>query len=151
MVHWSSVIEQSCSNWRISGAGLVTRGTKAIVFPRVEKTLIFIVVSPMMGFVIAFILTISIMFLLRRNRPSFINKLFAKLQIGLSAFFPLTHGAYDGQKTMDVITALLISAGVSESKNFVAPVSIVLASAAAIAVGTFFGVMENRKDWLLGL
>ena len=51
---------------------------------------------------------------------------------------------------MGVITALLISGGVLDSKNFVVPVSIVLASAAAIALGTFFGVMENRKDWPLG-
>ena len=114
-------------------------GAKAIVFPGIEKTLIFMVVSPIMGFVIAFVLTISIMYFLRRNRPSSINKTFGKLQIGSSAFFSLTHGANDGQKTMGVITALLISAGILDSKNFVVPVPVVLVSAAAIALGTFFG------------
>jgi inorganic phosphate transporter, PiT family len=117
----------------------VAGGTKAIVFPGVEKILIFMVVSPMMGFVIAFLLTIGIMYFLRKNRPSTINRLFAKLQIGSSAFFSLTHGANDGQKTMGVITALLISAGLLDSTNFVVPVPVILAAAASIALGTFFG------------
>jgi PiT family inorganic phosphate transporter len=142
LITWYFGLPSSSSHALIGGligAGLVAGGAKAIVFPGIEKTLIFMVVSPIMGFVIAFILTLSIMFLLRRNRPSFINKLFGKLQIGSSAFFSLTHGANDGQKTMGVITALLISAGILDSKNFVVPVPVVLVSAAAIALGTFFG------------
>ena len=109
------------------------------------------VVSPVIGFVIAFVLTISIMLVFRRNRPSVINKLFGKLQIGSSAFFSLTHGANDGQKTMGVITALLISAGLLDSKNFVVPVSVVLASAAAIALGTFFGGWRIIKTMAFSL
>ena len=81
IVIWPSVMSSHALIGGLIGAGLVAGGTKAIVFPGVEKTLIFMVVSPMMGFVIAFILTLSIMFLFaRRNRPSFINKLFGKLQ-----------------------------------------------------------------------
>src|SRR6476469_3487789 len=109
------------------------------------------VISPRMGFVIAFILTLSIMLLLRRNRPVIINKLFGKLRIGSSAFFSLTHGANDGQKTMGVITALLISGGVLDSKNFVVPVYVVLASAAAIALGTFFVGWRIIKTMAFGL
>jgi PiT family inorganic phosphate transporter len=142
LITWYFGFPSSSSHTLIGGligAGLVAGGTKAIVFTGVEKTLIFMVVSPIMGFVIAFILTISIMYFLRRNRPSTINKMFGKLQIGSSAFFSLTHGANDGQKTMGVITALLISAGILDSKNFVVPVYVVVISAAAIALGTFFG------------
>ena len=126
-------------------------GTKAIVFPGVEKTLTFMVVSPVLGFVIAFVLTISIMLVFRRNRPSVINKLFGRLQIGSSAFFSLTHGANDGQKTMGVITALLISSGLLDSKEFVVPVSVVLVSAAAIALGTFFGGWRIIKTMAFSL
>jgi len=129
----------------------VAGGTKAIVFPGVEKTLTFMVVSPVLGFVIAFVLTISIMLVFRRNRPSVINKLFGKLQIGSSAFFSLTHGANDGQKTMGVITALLISSGLLDSKEFVVPVSVVLVSAAAIALGTFFGGWRIIKTMAFSL
>ena len=142
LITWYFGLPSSSSHALIGGligAGLAAGGARAIVFPGVERTLIFMVVSPMMGLVIAFILTISIMYLLRRNRPSTINKLFGKLQIGSSAFFSLTHGANDGQKTMGVITALLISAGILDSKNFVVPVYVVVAAAAAIALGTFFG------------
>ena len=73
------------------------------------------------------------------------------MQIGSSAFFSLTDGTNDGQKTMGVITALLISAGVLDSKNFVVPVSIVLAYAAAIALGTFFGGWRIIKTMAFGL
>jgi PiT family inorganic phosphate transporter len=104
-----------------------------------------------LGFVIAFVLTISIMLVFRRNRPSVINKLFGKMQIGSSAFFSLTHGANDGQKTMGVITALLISSGLLDSKEFVVPVSVVLVSAAAIALGTFFGGWRIIKTMAFSL
>jgi PiT family inorganic phosphate transporter len=52
---------------------------------------------------------------------------------------------------MGVITALLISGGVLDSKNFVVPVSVVLASAAAIALGTFFGGWRIVKTMAFGL
>ena len=55
------------------------------------------------------------------------------------------------KKTMGVITALLISGGVLDSKNFVVPVSVVLASAAAIALGTFFGGWRIVKTMAFGL
>lgn len=142
LITWYFGLPSSSSHALIGGligAGLVAGGTKAIVISGVEKILIFMVVSPMMGFVIAFVLTIGIMYFLRKNRPSTINRLFAKLQIGSSAFFSLTHGANDGQKTMGVITALLISAGLLDSRNFVVPVPVILAAAASIALGTFFG------------
>lgn len=142
LITWYFGLPSSSSHALIGGligAGLVAGGTKAIVFPGVEKILVFMIVSPMMGFVIAFVLTISIMYFLRKNRPSTINRSFAKLQIASSAFFSLTHGANDGQKTMGVITALLISAGLLHSTNFIVPVPVILAAAASIALGTFFG------------
>ena len=142
LITWYFGLPSSSSHALIGGligAGLAAGGTKAIVFPGVEKILVFMVVSPMMGFVIAFVLTISIMYFLRKNRPSTINRLFAKLQIASSAFFSLTNGANDGQKTMGVITALLISAGLLDSTNLVVPVPVILAAAASIALGTFFG------------
>ena len=150
LITWYFGLPSSSSHALIGGligAGLVAGGAKAIVFPGIEKTLIFMVVSPIMGFVIAFVLTISIMYLLRRNRPSSINKTFGKLQIGSSAFFSLTHGANDGQKTMGVITALLISAGILDSKNFVVPVPVVLVSTGSYSTRHFLWWLANRKDY----
>jgi len=61
------------------------------------------------------------------------------LQIFSSVFFSLTHGANDGQKTMGIITALLIAGGLIDAKSFVVPTWVILVSAAAIALGTFLG------------
>jgi PiT family inorganic phosphate transporter len=97
------------------------------------------VISPMLGFAIAFAFAVAIMYFLRQARPSKVNKGFGKFQIASSAFFSLTHGANDGQKTMGVITALLIAGGILQSKSFIIPVPVILAAASAIALGTFFG------------
>jgi PiT family inorganic phosphate transporter len=69
------------------------------------------ILSPVAGFVIAFGLAMIIIYSIKGSKPRFINKVFGKLQIVSSTFFSLTHGANDGQKTMGVITALLIAGG----------------------------------------
>ena len=69
------------------------------------------VVSPIVGFVIAFALIIAMMYVFRKTSHSRVNKIFGKLQIASSTFLSLTHGSGDGQKTMGVITALLIAGG----------------------------------------
>lgn len=79
------------------------------------------------------------MYFFRNQTSSHVNKIFGRLQIVSSIFFSLTHGANDGQKTMGVITALLIAGGFLESESFVVPLEVILAAAFAIALGTFFG------------
>jgi PiT family inorganic phosphate transporter len=79
------------------------------------------------------------MYFFRKHTSSHVNKIFGRLQICSSIFFSLTHGANDGQKTMGVITALLIAGGLLDSESFVVPTEVILASAFAIALGTFFG------------
>jgi PiT family inorganic phosphate transporter len=97
------------------------------------------VLSPIMGFAIAFVFGIVIIYAFRNTSNSRVNKLFGKLQIVSSTFFSLTHGANDGQKTMGVITALLIAGGLLHSKSFVIPIPVIIVAAAAISLGTFFG------------
>jgi PiT family inorganic phosphate transporter len=104
------------------------------------------VVSPAIGFVVAFGLAIAIMYFLRNSKPQLVNGIFGRLQIGSSIFFSLTHGANDGQKTMGVITALLVAGGFLDSETFIVPIWVILGAAAAIAIGTFFRGMENSKD-----
>src|ERR687883_1063506 len=93
----------------------------------------------MVGFAGAFAFAIIIMYYLQRSKASKVNRIFGKLQLGSSIFFSLTHGANDGQKTMGVITALLIAGGFLDSESFIVPVWVILGAAAAIALGTFFG------------
>jgi PiT family inorganic phosphate transporter len=121
------------------GSALVAGGVQALVFGGIEKVLTFIAVSPMLGFIVALSFAIVIMYFLRKYRPYKINKVFGKLQIVSSVFFSLTHGANDGQKTMGIITALLIAGGLLDAKSFVVPTWVILVSAIAIALGTFLG------------
>ncbi len=142
LVTWYFGLPSSSSHALIGGligSALLAGGTSALVLPGIEKTLTFIVISPTLGFCSAFGIAIIIMYLFRRYTASYVNKIFGRLQICSSIFFSLTHGANDGQKTMGVITALLISGGMLDSTSFSVPIEVIFASAIAIALGTFFG------------
>ena len=118
---------------------LVAGGIQAILSEGVEKVLIFMVISPTLGFVIAYGFTVMLMFFPRKSSSGKVNRIFRKLQIGSSIFYSLTHGSNDGQKTMGVITALLIAGGFLNSSSFIVPIPVILSAAGAIALGTFFG------------
>jgi inorganic phosphate transporter, PiT family len=142
LITWYFGLPSSSSHALIGGlvgSALIAGGLNAIVFPGIEKTLMFMVVSPMAGFAVAFCFAIILMYYLQQSKASKVNRIFGKFQIGSSIFFSLTHGANDGQKTMGIITALLIAGGLIDSKSFVVPLWVILGAAAAIALGTFFG------------
>ena len=142
LVTWYFGLPASSSHALIGGligSALLAGGTSALVYPGIEKTLTFIVISPTLGFCSAFGIAIVIMYLFRKYTASYVNKIFGRIQICSSIFFSLTHGANDGQKTMGVITALLISGGMLDSTSFSVPTEVIFASAIAIALGTFFG------------
>jgi len=142
LITWYFGLPSSSSHALIGGligSALIAGGSSAIVLAGVEKTLIFMVVSPVAGFVAAFAFAIVIMYYFRKTSNSKVNKVFGKLQIASSAFFSLTHGANDGQKTMGVITALLIAGGLLHTKSFVIPIPVIVVAASAISLGTFFG------------
>ena len=142
LITWYFGLPSSSSHALIGGligSALISGGIQAIVFEGLEKTIIFMIASPTLGFFMAFILAILLMYFLKRKKPRTINKVFGKLQICSSIFFSLTHGANDGQKTMGIITALLIAGGFLQSDKFVVPVWVILSAAIAIGLGTFFG------------
>jgi PiT family inorganic phosphate transporter len=142
LITWYFGLPSSSSHALIGGligAGLIAGGPKALVPIGIEKVVAFMVLSPVLGFVAALALTIGVMYYFRNTLAEKINKVFGKLQIVSSTFFSLTHGANDGQKTMGVITALLIAGGILPHGSFIVPVPVILASATAIGLGTFFG------------
>ena len=144
LVTWWLGLPSSSSHALIGGlvgSALMAGGTKAVIWGTgIQNVLTFMVVSPLVGLAVAYGIALAIMYFLRRRNQSKVNRVFGRLQIGSSAFFSLTHGANDGQKTMGVITALLISSGIiSGGQHFTVPPAVILGAAAAIALGTFFG------------
>src|ERR671922_142202 len=142
LITWYFGLPSSSSHALIGGlvgSALIAGGLEAVVFGGIEKTLVFMVVSPTLGFVLAFAFAIAIMYFLRDSKPKLVNGVFGRLQIGSSIFFSLTHGANDGQKTMGVITALLIAGGFLGAERFEVPFWVIISAASAIALGTFLG------------
>lgn len=122
------------------GAALMAGGASAVIWGRgIQTTLTFMVVSPVIGLAVALVLTFMVMYAFRNSRPFKVNRAFGKLQIVSSTFLSVAHGGGDGQKTMGVITALLIAGGALASKQFIVPLPVILATATVMGLGTFIG------------
>jgi len=119
------------------GAAIARGGIGAIIFDGWTKTILFIFLAPLIGMIIGFLLMVGLTWIFR-NRPSAkINGVFRKLQLFSAALYSLGHGTNDAQKTMGVITGLLVTAGVLQT--FEVPYWVILMSHFAIAMGTLFG------------
>jgi inorganic phosphate transporter, PiT family len=124
------------------GAGVAKAGWSAVNSASLEKTLLFIVLSPLFGLVLAFLIMLGALWLFRRSSPKRVDGLFRRLQLVSAAAFSLGHGGNDAQKTMGIIAALLVGSGylqLQPNGNLPIPLWIVLAAQAAIALGTLSG------------
>ena len=98
---------------------------------------LFIVISPCLGFAGAFIMASLVTRFFRNSDQHFMNKLFNKLQIVSAAFYSIGHGSNDAQHAMGIITAMLVTAGVLSDFNV--PLWVILISSGAISLGTLTG------------
>ncbi len=124
------------------GAATAAAGISSIHTSGVETIVLFMVVSPIIGLIIGFLFALIIMRAFRKAHPSKINNYFRRLQLFSAAFYSLTHGTNDAQKTMGIIALLLITAGVSAPATpdtLPIPPWVIISCAAAIGLGTFFG------------
>src|SRR3989442_4839730 len=119
------------------GAGVTKAGLGAFLFSSLIVTLTFMVVSPLIGFAIAFAIMAAMIRLFFRKSAHGVNRYFRRLQLVSSSLVSLSHGTNDAQKTMGVVTALLVSTG--NLSSFVVPLWVVLMAHSAIALGTLFG------------
>jgi len=120
-----------------AGAAVAKAGPAAILLSGWTKTLIFIVLAPMMGALLSFLLMVSVTRIFRSWHPFRLDQLFRRLQLVSAGLYSLGHGGNDAQKTMGIITGLLVSGGYLEV--FEVPMWVILISHAAIAFGTMFG------------
>jgi len=121
----------------IIGAGIAGIGTHAILFDGLTKVGMGIIISPVVGLIGAFLLGILLLTIFAKRKPIQVNSIFGKLQLVSSTYFSLTHGANDGQKTMGIIALILLIEG--SISQFEIPFYVILVSALAISLGTFFG------------
>ena len=100
-------------------------------------TLVFILLAPLLGMLLAYILMISIYWIFRNASPSRMDVYFRKLQLASAAIFSFAHGTNDAQKTMGIITGVLFTTGMISALNV--PIWVIFAAHAAIGLGTLSG------------
>jgi PiT family inorganic phosphate transporter len=125
-----------------AGAGVAKAGFGVLDASSLEKTILFIPLSPLLGLTLGFALMLASMWIFRRSSPARVDGLFRRLQLLSAAAFSLGHGGNDAQKTMGIIAALLVGAGYLELEgngDLPVPLWVVLAAHAAIALGTLSG------------
>jgi PiT family inorganic phosphate transporter len=120
-----------------AGAAVARAGWGVVIASGWTKTIVFIVLSPLIGMVAGLGLMTAIMWIFRRTPPRRVDQWFRRLQLLSAGAFSLSHGANDAQKTMGIVAGLLLAAGYI--KSFYIPVWVVLAAHAAIALGTLAG------------
>jgi len=108
------------------------------------KTLIFIVVAPIMGMVLGLAFMVAAHWILQNKPPQLVDKWFRKLQLLSAAAYSLGHGGNDAQKTMGIVAGALYTAGFMSRSDMLTNWGrfrwpIILAAHAAIAAGTYFG------------
>ena len=141
LITWYYGIPSSSSHALIGGlvgAALAKSGPDALITSGVLKTVAFIFVSPLLGFILGTLLMVAVSWLFFRTTPRKVDKWFRRLQLLSAGLYSLGHGGNDAQKTIGIIWMLLIAAGLSQSTDPI-PVWVVVCCYVAIGLGTMFG------------
>lgn len=142
LITWYYGIPSSSSHALIGGmmgAMVAKVGTNGLVSAGISKTMIFILVSPLMGFLLGSLLMLLVAWVFKGATPKKTDKWFRRLQLVSSGLYSLGHGSNDAQKTMGVIWLLLIAAGYMGIEAKTPPYWVILSCYLAIGLGTLFG------------
>ena len=120
-----------------AGAAIAKSGFGVIIAAGWYKTLIFIVLAPAIGLILGYLLKVATTWIVRKQTPAAVNKWSRVSQLFSAALYSLGHGGNDAQKTMGIITSLLLAGGLIS--EFKVPLWVVLSAHAAIALGTLSG------------
>jgi PiT family inorganic phosphate transporter len=127
----------------IVGSAVAAAGVDILVGSNVGKTLLAMLIAPVMGFCIAYLFYVGLIWVTRSWRPSTMKRVFGRLQIFSAGWMALTHGTNDAQKVMGIITLALVVGGyqqaAAEEADFEVQLWVKLACAACISIGTAVG------------
>ncbi|MBS0419996.1 MAG: inorganic phosphate transporter [Proteobacteria bacterium] len=140
LITWYYGLPTSSSHALIGGmvgAGVAKAGMAPLVLAGISKTLIFIVLSPLLGLLLGGLILVAVSWLFFRRSPYIVDLWFRRLQLVSSALYSIGHGSNDAQKTMGLIWLILISARVTSPDQL--PLWVVISCYSAMALGTLLG------------
>jgi PiT family inorganic phosphate transporter len=140
LITWYYGLPSSSSHALIGGYGgaaIAKAGFGSVIYSGWVNTIVFIVLAPLIGMVIGYFLQVVVLWIVRRSSYSRVDWLFRRLQLLSAALYSLGHGTNDAQKTMGIITGLLVTSGILRA--FEVPLWVIFLSHGAIALGTLFG------------
>jgi PiT family inorganic phosphate transporter len=128
----------------VAGAGVAHAGWSVLRWDKIVKTIQFIPLAPLLGMTLGFLLMLAVYWTLRRWRPATVDRTFRRGQLVSACLYSLGHGGNDAQKTMGIIVALLVAAGMMDPEKTLSLTDpstlwIILSCHLAMAVGTALG------------
>lgn len=123
----------------IVGAVIAKAGTSALVASGIWRTVLFIFVSPLLGYLLGSLMMVLVAWIFRRATPSRVDRWFRRLQLVSAGAYSLGHGGNDAQKTIGLIWMLLIATGYVSVSDTRPPIWVIASCYTAIAAGTMFG------------
>jgi PiT family inorganic phosphate transporter len=142
LITWYYGIPSSSSHALIGGlvgAAVAKAGTGALIAGGLIKTVVFIVVAPLLGFLFGTVIMLIVSWLFVKSTPRRIDTWFRRLQLASAAAYSLGHGGNDAQKTMGIIWMLLIASGHVAADAAAPPTWVIVACYGMISFGTLFG------------
>ena len=142
LVTWYWGIPSSSSHALIGGivgAVLAKAGPDALVATGIVRTVTFIFVSPMLGYLLGSLMMVLVAWVFRRVSPSRVDRWFRRAQLVSAGAYSLGHGGNDAQKTIGIIWMLLIATGYASSADKAPPTWTIVSCYLAIGMGTMFG------------
>ena len=141
LITWYYGLPSSSSHALIGGlvgAGVAKSGSGALVWSGVGKTVAFILISPLLGFLLGSALMIAVSWLFFRSTPAKVDRWFRRLQLVSASLYSLGHGGNDAQKTMGIIWMLLMATGITATDGPM-PIWVIVCCYLAMGLGTLFG------------
>ena len=142
LITWYYGIPSSSSHALIGGivgAVIAKAGAGSLIASGIWKTVAFIFVSPLLGYLLGSLMMVLVAWICRRARPNKVDKWFRRLQLVSAGAYSLGHGGNDAQKTIGIIWLLLIATGYTSVNDASPPTWTIISCYIAIGLGTMFG------------